>query len=288
MATISRFDISKLDVPKFDDSSTGAGGGGGGGADDVTFNDYGLLNSDVFVQDIVYSGATRDLVSRAYPRAHGEYAETVNFRRTSIALKGALRKTTQTLLETEMDTMRKNFAVENGVLKVPWKGGSRYFDCYAAGLETLFAGRKGYHVTHVPWEIELICLHPFARDNSRETYAGASSTSSSTTYEPSNSGNAPTEMIVDITLTVAGTVSELSVENTTTGEKMTISGSFSDGDLITINTEDRTVLKNSTTALDYTGVFPTANAGTNSLTVTIETGSGQTLSLNERHYARYY
>jgi hypothetical protein len=286
--TKGRFDISLLDAFLFDDVTSGTPPPPVV-VDEITFNDYGLQNSDVFTSMLSYSGTDRDLVKRAFPRAHGQYVEVDQWRQNTILLAGTVRKATRALLEAEMDNMRKNFAVADGVLKILFAGENRYFDCYATGLERLFADRQAYHVTFCPWEIELICLHPFARSLTRESFAGGNATAASTNFEITESGTAPTESIVSLVLSTAGTVEKLSWENTETGEKIIIDNgaAFSNGDTLTINGETKQVLKNGT-PMDFDGVFPSLNAGINTCTLEIITGSGHTIAVNEQHYKRYY
>ena len=256
----------------------------------IKIGDYALLGTgiDVSVSRFNYSAPQLEVGIRGYPRSDGGYVESQQFRQTRLYLKGSLSKSSATALEQEMDLMRKAFARET-LLMTYWAGERRFWEVVPTGIANLFDTREGYHITWTPWEIELICTHPYARSSGRETFAGTPATATETTYEITSNGTAPTESIIDIVLSTAGTVEEFSWENETNGEILTIdNGSpFSNGDTITINTETKTVTKNGT-EIDYTGLLPRLEPGVNTCTLTILTGSGQTMTVNERHYRRFY
>ena len=286
MSVISRGDIRKFDTLLFDSSSTGSGGGGSS-ADDVTFNGYNMQNANVRTSLAVHSGPVRALNKRRFPRANGSYAETDFWSETKLTLRGSLSYSTRALLEAGMDTFRKNLAVAGGILKIPFAGGFRYWECYATSMETMFSKRTGQMLTWTPWEIDFVCLHPFSRDLSRISYDVPSAiTASPTTVQISHSGSAVTEDIIYIVFGTAGTASAFTISNSTTGEAITVTSSITDADVFTLDGENKQVLKNGS-AVDYTGVFPRLASGTNSLVVTV-TGSGFSIAMTETHYNRYF
>lgn len=186
-----------------------------------------------------------------------------------------------------MDTLRQNLSVFGGTLKIPWAGGYRYYDCYAIGLDKIFQERDHFHMTMCPYEVELVALQPFGRDQNRtSTDVPTPVTSSPTVMGFVNSGTAESDSLAYITLVTAGTISQITWENTTNGDKLVISGSFSNGDQIVIDGENKVVTKNGS-VIDYTGVLPKIIAGTNSFRITL-VGSGYSISVTEIHYNRYF
>lgn len=252
--------------------------------------DYALLGDgiDVNVSRFNYSAPQFEAGIRGYPRADGAYVESQQFRQTKLLLRGSLRKASAVLLEQEMDLMRQAFA-RNTLLMGYWAGERRFWDVIPTGIANLFEEREGYHINWTPWQIELLCTHPYARSSGRETFAGTNATAVETTYEITNNGSAPSESIIDLVITVAGTLEEFSWENETTGEILTIDNgaAFSNGDTIAINTETKVVTKNGS-IIDYVGLLPRVDPGTNTCTLTALTGSGHTITVNERHYRRFY
>jgi hypothetical protein len=173
------------------------------------------------------------------------------------------------------------------VLKIPWAGASRYYECYAVGLDRVFQERDHYHMTMCPYEVELVALHPFGRSSGRTpTDVPTPITTSPTTMEFVNAGTAEADSIAYITVVTAGTLSQIIWENTTNGDRIVISGSFVNGDQIVIDGENRRVTKNGS-EIDYTGVLPKIKAGSNAFQISL-TGSGYSISVSELHYSRYY
>ncbi|MCC7357283.1 hypothetical protein IT408_02135 [Candidatus Uhrbacteria bacterium] len=84
----------------------------------------------------------------------------------------------------------------------------------------------------------------------------------------------------------AGTVSQITRENTTNGDKLIIAGSFTNGDQVIIDGENKRVTKNGVD-IDYTGILPKVVAGTNIFKITL-TGSGFSIAVTEIHYSRYF
>lgn len=190
-------------------------------------------------------------------------------------------------METRMDEMRKNLAVFGGVLKIPWAGTSRYYECYAIGLDKIFQERDHFHMTMCPFEVELVALQPFGRTSGHTvTDVPNPVVVSPTTIEFVNGGTAESDSIAYLTIVTAGSLSQIVWENTTNGDKVTVASSFVNGDQIIIDGENRRVTKNSV-EIDYTGVLPKLVTGSNIFKITL-TGAGFSLSVTEIHYPRFY
>ena len=281
--SVYQLDSARLDTVLLDGISSTSPAS----TDEITFNNYGLQNSSILTRFVKLSAPILDLQKRAYPRAQGAYAEAAYWRETHIVLRGTIKGSSRTDMETRMDTLRKNLAVFGGVLKIPWAGSSRYYECHAIGLDRMFQERDHYHMTMCPFEIELVALQPFGRSGGRTvTDVPTPVTVSPTTMEFVNAGTAEADSLGYITVVTAGTLSQVMWENTSNGDKITIASAFSNGDQIVIDGENRRVTKNGT-EIDYTGVLPKIIAGSNVFKITL-TGSGFSLSVTELHYSRYF
>lgn len=282
--SVYQFDAVKLDVALLDGAALGLPEGSN---NEITFNFYGLQNSNIVTRFVKISAPSLDLQKRAYPRAQGMYAETAYWRETRIVLRGTVKGSTRADMETRMDEMRKNLAVFGGVLKIPWAGTFRYYECYAIGLDKIFQERDHFHMTMCPFEVELVALQPFGR-TSWHTVTDVPNpvVVSPTTIEFVNAGTAESDSVAYLTIVTAGSLSQIVWENTTNGDKVTVASSFVNGDQIIIDGENRRVTKNSV-EIDYTGVLPKLVTGSNIFKITL-TGAGFSLSVTEIHYPRFY
>lgn len=282
--SVYQLDTTRLDTVLLDGVSPSAPSGS---TDEITFNNYGLQNANILTRFVKLSAPILDLQKRAYPRAQGAYAESAHWRETHILLRGTVKGSSRTNMEARMDALRKNLSVFGGVLKIPWAGAFRFYECYAAGLDRIFQERDHYHMTMCPFEVELVALQPFGRSDGRTiTDVPTPVTASPTTMEFVNGGTAEADSIAYLTIVTAGTVSQIIWENTTNGDKVTIDASFMNGDQLVIDGENRRVTKNGT-EVDYTGVLPKVVAGSNAFKLTL-TGSGYSISVTELHYSRFY
>ncbi len=282
--SVYQLDSAKLDTVLLDGVSPSSPSGS---TDEITFNNYGLQNASILTRFVKLSAPILDLQKRAYPRAQGAYAESAYWRETRIVLRGTVKGTNRTDMESRMDTLRKNLSVFGGVLKIPWAGAPRFYECYASGLDRIFQERDHYHMTMCPFEVELVALQPFGRSDGRTiTDVPTPVTASPTTMEFVNEGTAEADSIAYLTIVTAGTLSQIVWENTTNGDKVTIASSFMNGDQLVIDGENRRVTKNGT-EVDYTGVLPKVVAGSNAFKLTL-TGSGYSISVTELHYSRFY
>lgn len=282
--SIYQLDAAKLDTALWDGLSPSPPSGS---PDDISFNNYGLQNVNLRTRFVKISAPLLDLQKRAYPRAQGAYAEVAYWRETHITLRGTVKGSSRTDMETRMDAMRQNLSVFGGILKIPWAGGYRYYECYAIGLDKMFQERDHFHMTMCPFEVELVALQPFGRDQNRTpTDVPTQVTASPTVMQFVNAGTAEADSVAYLTIVTAGTLSQIVWENTTNGDKLTISGSFVNGDQIIVDGENKVVTKNGS-VIDYTGVLPKIIAGSNSFRITL-TGSGYAIAVTEVHYSRYF
>ncbi len=285
MGKISRLDIKKLDAALLDDST--ASPDPLVGTDVITFNDYGLQNANIITERVIYNAPTRILSKRERPIADGAYIETDRYDTSHIQIAGHLAYATRALLEAGMDDLRQNLSAPSAVLKIPWESGNRFFDCYVSDMSRIFDGRLHHHITTCPFAFEIACFNPYGRDLTRTVYTAPSRMNGMVgTFEIINAGSARTEPIYYITFLSAGTVTSITLENTANDEAITIAETFVDGDYIVINRETREVRKNGT-LIDYTGIFPKLDAGSNKHTLTINAGNGASIAFGEQHYARF-
>lgn len=280
---ISLLDSSLLDELLFDDAT--AGGSPPTVSDDVQFNGFGLQNAQIKTTKIDYSGPIRALGETASPRSHGEFIQTDYWQKTIITLSGSIKGSSRTDMETNMDVLRQNLGVGNGILQLPWKGGLRYWNAYVQ-IDKIFVSRDHYNVNWCKWEATFLCASPFGRDGSRTVLSILTPcTVNPTTYEPQNFGSAPTDSIWNFVFSTAATCTSITLTNTTTGEAIVVSAAFADGDTLVLDGEQRTVKLNGV-PVDYTGVFPSLNPGKNTFTLE-PNGAGFSITVQELHYNRY-
>lgn len=287
--SIYSLDVSLLDVTALD----GAPESIPTPTDEIWFNYYGMQNANIIVEAVEYSAPSRMTNVRARPRANGAYAETDRWEQNIITIRGTMQATAASTpedlkyeLESMMDDMREALSVDGGLLYITWEGVARVFeDARAISMDGMFK-RDYYHTHWIPFEVKFASLQPFGRSLERTILDAPYALTVDTTYAILNDGSAPTDVQIAFAITTAGTLSAFTWTNSTTGETMTITHAFADGDLVEIDGEAKTVTLNGAEIV-YTGLIPIAIAGNNNFQFAA-TGAGYSIGFTEQHYSRYY
>ncbi len=280
----SRYDISLFDAIGFDDS--GASPPVPGITDAVQFNGYGLQNATILTSQIIYSGASRAVSDRPYPRDNGAYVEQALWGKTTVTLIGRITGASQVAMEQTMDELRKQLSTKAGLLMFTWAGVQRVFTANA-DISGIFDKRRGSYTTYCPFEVTFTCYEPFGRATSRTVFQPPTDcTVAPTTYIVTNDGSAPTDSLWTFLMVTSGTCDSFTLTNVTTGESIVVAAAYGNGDTIVVDGENKIVYLNGDVQ-DYSGVFPSLNAGDNVLTLS-PNGAGFDMTVAESHYPRYY
>jgi len=240
----------------------------------VVFNNFSLAdNVSTFCTDLTDSAPSREIIGARVPRDDGEYVNGDYWRDKRIEVRGFLKKSTQSDLETFLETCRKNVRQREGNLDITRKDSSgntisvRRYVATWENPEELFSDRKRHHITICPYNMVFTCKTPFAKDRAYTSQL-TTLTVSPTTQVITNSGTIEAKPVFFILFDAVNTGTVFNIENETTGEVIEYSGSFAAGDFLEFDSENMTVKKNST-AVDFTGSFPKLDVGSNSIKFTV-------------------
>jgi hypothetical protein len=244
-------------------------------SDVFQFDSYGLQNSSIITSDIDFSTAPqRDFETDDYPRSRGQLLIDEQWRKRVITLKGHLRADTAAELEQLIDTVKKRLSTRNGNLDITITGwnDTRRWVATLQNPEKLFAKREAFHITTCPFEAQFLCLDPHGYDEDYTNLSLFNRTVATTNYTITNDGTAPSELILILSINTLATFASLTVTNNTTGESMQITDALAAGNIIDINSEDKTVEVDGS-AFDFAGQFISLNAGDNDIEITLASSS---------------
>ena len=254
--------------------------------DDIIFNDYGLQNTDIVTQILIQdSTPDRDFGVSAVPRGDGQIITGDFWRRKNIQIKGVIHKSTNALLEAELDAMKKALAVAEGILDVKIAGVTRRYIATLTNGQNMFDERKGYHVTFCPFQAEFVSCEPYGKSVDYNASGFLATSSLVLNEEVTNSGTVHAKPVVILNLTAANSVTAISFKNNTTGEEIKVTMSLNAGDYLKFDSEQMEVTVNGVVQ-DYTGSFPSLATGANSFTITV-TGTSCTYDLTVKHKTPY-
>jgi hypothetical protein len=252
--------------------------------DSVAFEGVSLNDgSSIVLTRPPLKGPAREILGGNIPRDDGKYQTGEYFRETGIRLTGYLKAASKEAMADLMDSLSQTLAVPQGNLDVIEDNGTvKRFVATCVNWEEQFADRDRYHLTLVPFTFEFVSYQmPTAREYASEYTELTTSGNQSVV----NSGTYKAKPVFILIFTAASAVTAVEIENTTTGESVTYTGSVAAGDILRFDGEEIEVRKNGVIA-DYSGVFPRLKPGTNVISVTV-TGSGFTAGLTTKHKSRF-
>lgn|SRR3990167_852099 len=245
----------------------------------IVFDGFSISDGTIMIcTDLLDSGPTREIISGRVPRDDGEYVNADYWREKTIVAKGIIIRSTSTLLEAYLDTVRKNLRTRGANLDITRNSVVRRYVATLEGMDQLFAERQRYHVTICPWTATFLCKTPFSK--ARAYTSGTETTSvSPTTVTVINNGTYKAKSTVYVIFSAASSVTVVNIKRTnaagTVLEEIEYSGTIAAGDAVIFDGEDRTVKKNGT-QVAYTGSFLFADPGSSLFKLTI-TGTSFTV-----------
>lgn len=188
-----------------------------------------------------------------------------------IIVEGTIKETTADLLRDKIDDMKKNLTGQDKNLDIDYGSGTRR---YLATVESLDIDEQYYNKTFVKYRVVFLC-HAFGRGTTEITRSLTNITGATTDSEATIDGTAVNLPIVRITVNSETDMRLIRFTNTTTDEFIEVETTYSAGDVLNINCQDKEVLLNDN-SIDFIGIFPTFIAGVNGWKVEVsDTGAFQ-------------
>lgn len=181
----------------------------------------------------------------------------------TINMVGEIEATDMNTAEGYRDTLLGYLTPTNATLVFEQSGTDRKY--YATLKDAIFSGGKG---GSLHFDINFTCSDPFGYSaNQLQTVSAGLTTSPNATVSATNSGNYKLYPIIRYKLNSFTGADNRSVQITTDSIGITVLRTWSAGEVLTIDGVNKTV-KIGSTEIDYTGVFPLMQTGSNTFTVT--------------------
>jgi hypothetical protein len=242
-------------------------------SDYAVFENFSLSdNTHMVLTGLGYSGPSTDIQGGSIPRDNGMYLTARYFRENVIELRGYVKASTGALMDAYLDTIRKSVRKRQGNLDITdLNGTAKRFIATVDNFDSMFAERRGYHVTICPFTIRFRCKTPFGTARSY-TSTSQSITSSPTNISAYQAGTIAANPVITLNFDAASSVTVVDVQrldsNGTILEEIQYSGSIAAGNILVFDSEQKIVTKNGT-QVNYTGSFLTADAAVNLYKITI-------------------
>lgn len=237
--------------------------------DNIVFNEYSLQNTDIISSFLVQdSTPSRDLQISDIPRNDGRYIIGDFWREKIVSVKGIVRKSTNALLEAELDKMKKALAVREAFLDIKINGVIRRYRATLVNGNSMFQNRQHYHITFCPFEVQFLCVEPFGHSVDYIAFTLEDKTELTLEEQIDNIGTIRAKPIVILNFTQAVGITEISFKNNTRNEEIKLTKNIVPGDYVRFDSELLEVTVNSIPQ-DYDGSFPLLDTDVNSVTISI-------------------
>lgn len=234
----------------------------------IKFDTTEILNTTYIPRFIKHESATeRFLNTLELAREDGSILISDKRGKKIIALQGILTASTETLLETAIDTFKELFARQQKNLDISWEGtGTRR---YVATCLSHSFDRDHFHQLFVPWTAEFVVLSGIGEAISEDTIVNADTfTANYKTKAITLAGSAEPKIRFSIAIdSPNNTIKGVELQNTDNGERIIVpSASSLEGKTVEVDTRLKTT-KIDGVAVPYYGVFPRFAVGANNIKI---------------------
>ena len=252
--------------------------------DDIVFNGFSLQSSTVITVESTWDDPPkRDLKTFKVPRDDGEGVISDFYRRKIIRMQGIIKGTSKEDLNNNIDEFKKETSALEGNLDIKINDETRRFKATMT-LQKVFK-RKNFHVTFVPFVIEFAVLTPFGQSIEFLFDELLAESQLNLTRQIENLGTATAKPLFTIFMPTVNSITEISIENTTTSEKIIITKAYANNDVLQVDSEEK-IVKINGSIVDYLGVFPSLGINTNSFNLVL-TGTSIVYNLTTKYLKTY-
>lgn len=234
------------------------------------FNNFSL-NDDTFITErVVFKGfADRAVIRANLARREGIKLLNTEFGEKEITVEGVVVTDSASDLQTSLDNMKKALTQEEGTLEIE-SGRS-----WTASVLNVVIPDEHYSLSKAPFQITFLCTDPFAEGVLLSTIQDIASGYYTYSGSINISGTLfarPTITYVPPSTTGNTNINSFSINHSSSGQEITISG-FGSGGLdydqnIALNMDTLSILVDGSES-DFTGGFSRWEPGENNFTVTV-------------------
>ena len=232
--------------------------------DDLVFNGMSLQNANIVTTALKDSSTpSREIVTFKIPRNDGRGYIADYFRDRRIKVTGYITTASVAAMETLIDQMKRRLTKREGVFSRNINGQVRTIKATLDNPDQMFAKREGYHITFCPFELEFMSLEPMWHDAEYISNSNFGVTNLNFSESIENLGTYKVPAVVVILVEADSAVTALEFKNNTNGDDIKVTTPLVTGDILVIDGENKQVTKNGV-VIDYDGIFPDIEYGTNS------------------------
>jgi hypothetical protein len=254
----------------------------------VSFNGTSLQSNNILMADVAHDEQAHKKIARLeLARGDGSKITNIQYTHKQVSLTGRIIGTSVLDLKARLDALKAALTGQDKNLDVD--EGDGVIRRYVATLEGFTATRAKIGPNAAEIMLSFLIPTAFATDSATTTIINAQAvTTSPANFTPTFAGTIATQQpILTLTLTTIASTGydTVSIGNSTSGQIISISRTWANGDVMAVDCFAQSVLVNSV-ATDYMGAFPSWTPGSGSVQVT-DTFSSRSALLTATNLSRY-
>lgn len=227
------------------------------GQDDIVFQGYSLQNANIITDQPNNDDLTdMEMNTSMFPRNDGAALLSRYYRGRTISIRSTLLADNETELNELIDEVKKNLRETEGNLDIKVNGVIRRIKATATNINFK---REHFHLTWCPLEVTFKILEPFFYETADQT-ANFANISADFDAEITHKWTAKSFPVFYFFFWAGTSMSALEYADSMT--TFTVTHAFTNGDVLIIDWEEKTVTLNGT-EIDYNGRFPEFSPGLN-------------------------
>lgn len=244
---------------------------------------FAITDTDAF------STAERDIKAVQLAREDGAVAVFKRFKDRNIGADGYINAPDKTTAETSLDQLKAAIAglTQAANLDVGYRGSIRRWSVLNAQI---MVPRKREDVSYIPFSLQFYSPKPYATDGTSGTLVTPGNHTAGTSYWPLTvNGSYPAQPVITLTISALNPTNssiDITVSNSAENRTLTIRGTRSVGDVITIDTLNKQLYINGTLTQPYGGQFPLWAPGAGTLEVS-DTATSRTIAVADSYNPRW-
>lgn len=252
----------------------------------VTFDgiDINTINGLTVLATDPYKLPRRNVVISDIARTNKAKVNSAFYSERIILVRVSISRATRALMEQSIDALMALLQGKEKVLVLNQGGTSRKYYCTLSDGPVDNDGGS-----YIEIELNFLCNDRFGYDNFSTLLTTLTAfTSGQKTTQLTFGGSAPTQVpVITITFTsiTTGTNKNVLIGNDANGQQLTINRTWANGDILEIDSFNRTVKVNGTDVA-FTGAIPEWLVGTGYLSYS-DTFAARTLNMNATYFKRY-
>ena len=153
---------------------------------------------------------SRDFETNKRPRADGEIINGVFYRNKIIKARGFITKTTETLLNEEIDDMKKYLKASEANLDIKVNGEIRRAVATLVNTDAIF-DREHWQLTYIPFNLQFKTVEPFMKDINYTSQSLLTHTTLTFNEDVENTGTVFSRPVIILNFSAANGVTAINI-----------------------------------------------------------------------------